>query len=956
MVLLIKNFCAKNSRLHLFPAGEICLILIGIMISPFFGKNLLFSQDSNDFFELRIRPLLAKKCYSCHSEIISSGLRLDSRDGLIRGGTLGPAIVPGKPEKSLLIQVVDHSHQRLRMPLGEKLKDNEIVDLTHWIKIGAPWPENFISSVSSNKTNQEFTISENDKNYWAFQPVQLPQLPKIENKNWPQSPIDYFILAPLEKLDLNPSQPAANRELIRRITFDLIGLPPTPSEIDVYLNDKSPQAWTKLVDRLLGSPHYGERWGRHWLDVARYAEDDIFGPEGNSEYLNAWRYRDWVIGTFNDDMPFDLFVKSQIAGDLLQTENREKLLAGTGFLGLGIWYYNVLEPPQARADERFDRIDAITRGFLGLTVGCARCHDHKYDPIAFEDYWALDGIMASTIYKEYPLSPPEVVETYKKHEKNVKGMESSIKDFLNQQSIQLSEMLAWKTSRYLIATWKLLKNPNLSFSTLAQSEEIDQELLEGWFKYLTSYEKQHPYLKEWDKLRTEGGSLERVQTIAADFQSLALTIFSEKKIQDEKNKIILESNKPKKNPNVAYLPNGFLPEEGCGICEVAIEPIDREKYILWLDLFGNTDLTNSFMKEEFGLFRLQGKNLERFLEGEWKIYLDTLRSQLDDLKKSEPPKYAYIHGMTDSPRPQDSQVHVRGNPYDLGVKTPRQFLTVLTKEKPKPFKNGSGRLQLAESIANQSLTARVIVNRIWQHHFGQGIVQTPSNFGRLGESPSHPELLEYLTHHFIQHNYSIKALHREILQSATYQQSSQNSAAHHAKDPENRWLWRTNRRRLDAESLRDSILSVSGRMNSSIGGASVNLSKDESRRTVYGQVKRSKVANVLTLFDFPDPSLSSQQRLVTNIPSQRLFFLNSDLVWNQAGVLAKSLNLDEKPIGSQTVNEVYQLMFGRKPSSSEITLAMNFMNPNNLYSKHQLIALQQYLQILMSSNEFFFID
>ena len=956
MFLFIKNFPTKTSRLHPFLARKVCQILVGIMMIPFFGETPLLSQDSNDFFEVRIRPLLINKCYSCHSEVISSGLRLDSRDGLIQGGTLGPAIVPGKPEKSLLIQVIDHSHQRLRMPLGEKLKDHEILDLTHWIKIGAPWPENPISSISSNENNQTFTISENDKNYWAFQPVQLPQLPKIEDKEWPQSSIDYFILAQLESVNLNPSQPATKRELIRRITFNLIGLPPTPSEIEVFLNDKSPQAWTKLVDRLLSSPHYGERWGRHWLDVARYAEDDIFGPEGNSEYLNAWRYRDWVIEAFNNDMPFDLFVKSQIAGDLLQTKNREKLLAGTGFLGLGIWYYNVLEPPQARADERFDRIDAITRGFLGLTVGCARCHDHKYDPIAFEDYWALDGIMASTIYKEYPLSSPEVVEAYKEHKEKVKGMESSIKDFLNQQSIQLSEMLAWKTSRYLIATWKILNNPNLSFSALAQSEEIDQELLEGWFKYLTSDERLHPYLKKWDKLRTEGGSLEQVQTIAADFQSLALTIFSEKKIQDEKNKIILESNKPKKNLNVAYLPNGFLPEEGCGICEISIEPIDREKYILWLDLFGNTDLTNSFMKEEYGLFRLQGKKLERFLEGEWKIYLDTLRSQLESLKKSEPPKYLYTHGMTDSPRPHDSQVHIRGNPYVLGAKTPRKFLTVLTKEKPKPFKIGSGRLQLAESIANQPLTARVIVNRVWQHHFGQGIVRTASNFGRLGELPSHPKLLEYLTHQFVQHNYSIKALHREILHSATYQQSSQHSAVHHAKDPENRWLWRTNRRRLDAESLRDSILSVSGRMNSSIGGTSVNLSKDESRRTVYGQVKRSKVANILTLFDFPDPSLSSQQRLVTNIPSQRLFFLNSDLVWNQAGILAKSFSLDGKPIGSQTVDSVYQLMFGRKPSSNEITLAMNFINANNHQSNDQSVVLQQYLQTLMSSNEFFFID
>ncbi len=822
--------------------------------------------------------------------------------------------------------------------------------------MGAPWPKT-PTNAPPKPTGQEFTITPKDRDYWAFLPVQRPALPTVRNTQWPRNAIDPFILARLEKAGLSPSKPATKRELIRRLSFDLIGLPPTPAEVDVFLQDHSPQAWTKLVDRLLESPHYGERWGRFWLDVARYAEDDLYGPAGNSEYRNAWRYRDWVIQALNHDMPFNLFVKAQIAGDLLQPEGRERLIPGTGFLSLGVWYYNAVQPSQARADERFDRIDAISRGFLGLTVGCARCHDHKYDPIAFKDYWALDGIMASTVYREYPLAPPETVKVYRAHQEKVKTSEASIKDFLDKQSVQLSEMLAWKTSRYLVATWKLLQNPELRRAELAQAEEIDPELLEGWFGYLTAEERRHPYLQAWDDLRARGGTLEEARQVAEDFQALSLAIFAEKKAADEKNHIILEANKPKVDPATAlYLPNGFRADDFCYVCELTLEPIAREKYILWLDLFGATDLTNSFMKEEFGLFRLQGDKLESYLEGEWKVYLKTLRTRLEALKKNSPPEYAYFHGMTDSPRPDDSRVHVRGNPYDLGEKTPRRFLTVLSRGEPQPFDRGSGRLQLAEAIASHPLTARVMVNRIWQNHFGQGIVRTPSNFGRLGAPPTHPELLEYLTDRFIRNHYSIKALHREILLSATYRQSSRHSQVHASKDPENRLLWRANRRRLDAESLRDSILAIAGTLSPRVGGASVDLSKDESRRSVYGQVKRSKLDNMLVLFDFPDPSLSSQQRAVTNVPSQKLFFLNSDLVWNQAGILADRVNKRGSPVDDQTINQAYRLIFGREVSAEESKLAMNFMNDGHAHDGQPSNTLQQYLQTLLSSNEFLFVD
>ena len=914
------------------------------------------AAESDDFFELRIRPLLVEKCYSCHSETASSGLKVNSRQALIQGGTLGPAIVPGKPAESLLVQAVDHTHSRLRMPLGEKLRQQQIADLIRWVEMGAPWPRSPVEAAPISN-DREFAITEKDRQYWAFLPVRRPALPGVRDTRWARTAIDRFILARLENTGLKPSPQAGRRELIRRLSYNLTGLPPTPEEVDAFLRDRSPQAWSRLVDRLLESPHYGERWGRYWLDVARYAEDDLYGPAGNSQYSNAWRYRDWVIQAFNRDMPYDLFVKAQIAGDLLQRDDREELLAGTGYLSLGVWYYGAVQAPQARADERFDRIDAVTRGFLGLTVGCARCHDHKYDPIAFDDYWALDGIMASTVYREYPLAPEETVKAYKEHSRKVKDLEDSIKEFLDKQSVQLSEMLAWKTSRYLLATWKSLQDQDLSRAQLARAEEIDPELLEAWFAYLTSEDKQHPYLQAWDKLRARGGTLEEATRIAEEFQALALAIFAEKKEADEKNHIILESNKPKVDPETAvYLPNGFLVEDICHICELTLEPIPREKYILWLDLFGATDLTNSFMKEDYGLFRLQDEKLESTLEGEWKTYLTTLRSRLDRLKSSSPPAYAYIHGMADSPRPGDSRIHVRGNPYDLGDTTPRRFLTVLGNGRPQPLNQGSGRLQLAEAIAGHPLSARVMVNRIWQNHFGQGIVRTPGNFGRLGSPPTHPELLEYLTHRFIQGNYSVKTLHREILLSATYRQSSRHSEAAAAQDPENRLLWRANRRRLDAEALRDSILAIAGTLNPNLGGASVDLSKDARRRSVYGQVNRSKLDGMLALFDFPDPSLSSQQRAVTNVPSQKLFFLNSKLVWDQAGILAERVQGRGGSLDGRAVDRVYQLIFGRQATREERQLALNFMDSIEARNNPPTDPLRQYLQTLLSSNEFLFVD
>ena len=803
-------------------------------------------------------------------------------------------------------------------------------------------------------------ITTEDKNYWAFQPLSAPPLPTTQDHNWSKQTIDRFVLARLEAAGLKPVAEASPRELIRRVSIGLTGLPPAPTNVDAFLADSSPDAFAKVVARLLDSPHYGERWGRYWLDVARYAEEDVSGPPGVNEYRNAWRYRDWVAQAFNDDMPYDLFVKAQIAGDLMTdgiTDSDGHWVAGTGFLSLGIWYYSAANPAKSRADERFDRIDVLSRGFFGLTVGCARCHDHKYDPISVADYYALDGIMASTVYRQYPLAPAATVKAYNEHNTETKKLEVGLRAKLDAHSVRLSGRLAHDTARYLMASERILRHPAGDTSKVAQEAGLDQELLESWVAYLTATEKRHPYLQTWDALLSRGAARMQLQRAADEFQSLALAVFAEKSALDKKNDEILEEGRKKREAateDLVQLPNGFLAGGGCDSCDTVLMPFDRTKYILWLDLFGQTDLTNSFNMPDYGLFRLRGATLERFLPTDERREFDVVRKTISKLKSTSPPEYPYLHTMGEATHPRDGRIHLSGNPYRLGAETPRRFLTVLSSNEPQRFTDGSGRLQLAKAIAAHPLTARVIVNRVWQHHFGRGIVSTPSNFGKLGSPPSHPDLLEYLASQFVRSGYSLKALHREILLSSTYQLSSRDEEVTSEalkKDPDNLLLWRAHRRRLDAESLRDSLLLVSERLDRAIGGPSVQLTNSERRRTLYARISRSKLHRLLTLFDFPEPTLTAARRNSTNVPLQRLFFLNSDFVWEQAVALAK--RFDNRPVDGETLQSVYRALFQRRASSAEIEVGLAFLRE---HASSDVTVLQRYLQVLLSSNEFLYVD
>ncbi len=926
------------------------LTLLGLLVP---GFSLAQGTDPAEFFETRVRPVFVNNCFACHTASQLGGLRLDSKANLLKGGKSGPAIVPGKPEESLLVRAITHVDSKLKMPMGGKLKDAEIADIKKWVQMGAPWPE---AAVASPVAAGASPIDSKRRQFWSFLPLRKPDVPPVKDSRWPKTSIDHFILSKLEQRGLTPDGPAEKQTLLRRATFDLTGLPPTPDELSTFLQDTSTEAFAKVVDRLLASPQYGVRWARYWLDVARYGEDDFRGSvvPPKPAYPNAWRYRDWVINAFNQDMPFQQFVKAQIAGDLMEGP-KEKLLPGLGFLGLGPWYYDTADPRDGRANERNDRVDAVTRGFLGLTVACARCHDHKYDPITNRDYYALAGVFGGTEYQEISLAPENVVAEYKRHQKRIKDKETEVKEFLKTQNRELGEILAHDTSAYLTATWRILGPEKSNAQKVAEEARLDRETLDKWAKYLANPQQDHPYLAAWGRLLAGKESSESLARIADEFQSLVLATLAEKKEVDADNDVLMAQHNPeKKKFGIAdesrLLPNRFTTvADYCSGCDVALKNIARDKFVLWRDLFAPKRLlADNVTWTEDGVYYFPEGKLERFLSGPWKKHLDSMRAQQAALKKTAPAPYPYLHVVQDLPHPVNLKLHLRGSPYNLGDEVPRRFLEVLSNPEPVPFKQGSGRLELAEAIAAHPLAARVIANRVWAAHFGGGIVATQSNFGQIGEKPTHPELLEYLASRLLETNGSVKTLHREIMLSATYQLDSEKSDRNLSGDPENRLYWRANRRRLDIEALRDSLLFVSGSLDAKVGGPSSELTEENTRRTIYGKISRVKTNQLLALFDFPDPSATSERRNITNVPLQRLFFMNSDLIARQADGLAARLISAEKDDAAR-IKKAYPLLYAREASEREVQLGLEFLRAG-------ASAWPEYAQALLSSNEFLFVN
>jgi len=934
-------------------------VVVVILASiPLLGYQLP-SSVSSDFFENNVRPVLANNCYACHTNSELGGLRVDSRDALLKGGKSGPALAPGDPGKSLLIQAVEQTGE-LKMPKGGKLKPAEIQALSEWVKMGAPWPD--AAKITAAPKPAGKVITDQQRAFWSFRPLKSPAIPQIKTASWAKTDLDRFVLAKLEAEGLKPVASADRRTLIRRATLDLIGLPPTPEEIDAFVNDKSPHALETVVDRLLASPQYGERWGRHWLDVARYAEDDVRGLDpkdrGYMPFSGAYVYRDWVIKAFNDDMPYDLFVKAQIAGDLL--EDKPRTIAGTALLGQGPWWWDQAEPVQGRADERNERIDMVTRGLLGLTVACARCHDHKYDPILQKDYYALAGVFLNTTYKEYQSASDAETGVWLQARKKVDDREEVLEEFLSQSSKQYAEILANKTAKYMIAAWQVTGEPKKKPAEAANEQKVDPEILERWIKFLGRPQKHYPYLHDWQDMIKTGGTLEQATFLAEDFQNLTLALLAEAKALKEENDIIKAKADVRKKPRRDSYPNEFdTKDQFCPGCDLELKTMPRERAALYLDIFVADQDSESDTRPDPGLLSLRDWSLERHFSPEVVEYVAGLRSEIEVLKKALPP-YPYLHGVSETKAIEHMHVNVRGNANVLGDEVPQRFLTVLSPGDPQPFSKGSGRLELADDIAASPLAARVIVNRVWKWHFGTGIIDTASNFGQMGERPTNPELLEYLAQSFVSQGMSIKKLHREIMLSSVYQLSTEASPANSEKDPANRLYWRANRRRLDAEAIRDSILFASGTLDlKKAGGPSTDFSDDNDRRTVYAKVSRYRLDNFLQVFDFPNPSFTAEQRFSTNVPLQRLFFMNSTFVYRQAESFAKRVY--DQGNDEARIRKAYLLLYGRAPADAEMKAGIEFLlahpdAPGSEIAGQPSTGWKEYARVLLSSNEFEFVN
>ena len=751
---------------------------------PLWVPVIVFANEPTptqlDFFENKIRPVLAQHCYNCHStqsKKLKAELYLDNREQALIGGESGPSILPGKADSSLLYRAVLYKEESLEMPPKRKLPDAVIADFKKWIDMGAPWPKSNEPQIVKND-GIDFEKFRNE--HWSLKPIVNPVPPEVVNTAWPKNSIDQFVLARLEAGKMKPAQEADRRTLIRRAYFGLVGLPPSPESVAAFVGGDI--SWDHVIEELLASPQYGERWARHWMDVARYS-DGLGGFLDNRGLPNAWQYRDFVVNAFNADVPFDQFVRWQIAGELTP-EAPLSARAGTGFFAVGPTYNgdggDAEASAAARAETLSDRVDTFSRAFLGLTVACARCHDHKFDPVSIKDYYAIAGVFNNTSIADKPLAPDMVVKAYDDHQNKIKSFEKQIK--------QLND-----------------------------------------------------------------------------------------KIKKEKREITEEEKKKR---------------------------------------------------------------------DEW-------AKNRDELRKSLPPKYAIAHGLRENGS-NNMHVAIRGDLRKKGEEVPRRFLEVISRD--KTFNKKSGLLQLAESVVarDNPLTSRVFVNRVWQWHFGRAIVRTPSNFGIIGDKPTHPLLLDWLAKNFMDNGWSIKDLHRLIMKSSTYRMSSEYNAANFDRDGDNRMIWRMNPRRVEVESWRDSLLSATAELDLKIGGAPINQILESPRRSVYATISRNgdRISSdpFFRLFDFPAPRSTAAKRTTSTVPQQYLFIMNSPFFQKRAEALVSRL-IRESETNEDRINRAYQLLYNRLPSDGERETGLEFLSKVDFEP-----GWQQYAQALLGSEEFRYIE
>jgi hypothetical protein len=841
------------------------------------------NSPNAEFFEKEIRPVLADKCYGCHSSKLKTpmgGLVLDTKAGMKAGGNSGAVIVPGDPKASRLLTALRYTETDLRMPPTGKLPDTKIAAFETWIAAGAVDPREDAAAAPAVSTAKKGMDIETGRKWWSFQPVNPVPAPKIHNasfaKQWTKEKIDWFILAKLEEKKLRPSPAADRMTLIERATLDLTGLRPTYEEVQAFVADKSPEAYPKLIDRLLASPHYGERWGRYWLDVARYGEDNPTSEATNPAYPFAWRYRDWVIDAVNRDVPYDRFVKFQLAADQLPGTSHSDL-AALGYLGAAPVYHTDLRLSKdvietLYTDNWDERVDAVSRGIMGLTVGCARCHDHKFDPILSKDYYAMAGVFASTVAAPRPTAEvdPETENKFMAASQRIFFL-SYLANLMNNEPGTKPEEAAAKAVQFT----KQMEEVRDSMAFLKDSHR------EMW-DFLNNAAKA-PRIKPPDKAT----------------------------VQAEVKAEVKPEVKPTTPPAASAIP--FAPIVPPAPPKYAAADVQQRRR-------RNPASDLPFTQSVFDA-------------GVWIDGSDADLTTID-IKP----------GVA-----RDMNILPHANVATPGPVEPRHFLTVLSKG-DSTFQHGSGRLDLANRIFSDAspLVARVIVNRVWAWHFGQPLVATLSDFGVQGEKPTHPELLDDLAARFIANGWSLKWLHREIMLSAAYRQASHPRAEGEAADPTNKLLWRMNPRRLDVEAYRDTLLEVTGALDTSPKTLSDDIESSENYgRTVYGRVSRGRLDTVLALYDFPDPTMTAPQRELTTSPLQQLFVMNSPFMKDRSQDLVDAVQKDAD--NAAKVRDMYRRVLDRDPSPKELDLALSYLGSGDT-SK----TLAQYAQALLATNEVIF--
>ncbi len=897
-------------------------------------------------FEQKVRPLLAKRCFKCHGAEKQQGeVRLDQRAGLFGEAEL---VTPGKPEQSRLIEVIQYTENDVQMPPQGKLPAEEIEVLTRWIRAGAFWPpeqtnaqdpENG-STVPSQKSTDPAKAA---AGHWAYQVVQRPEIPPGKTSLVTRNPIDRFVQSRLEEQGLSLSQIADRRTLIRRLAFDLWGVPPRFDDVERFVQDKRPDAYERLVDQMLASPLYGQRWARHWLDVARYADTKGYVFNEDRRYPYSYTYRDYVINALNKDTPYDDFLREQLSADLLGLEDNDPRLAALGFLTVGPRMLN------NKHDIIDDRIDVICRGLLGMTVGCARCHDHKYDPVTMADYYSLYGVFAST---EEPDTLPvigEIEQTpeYLAYLEELNKRQAAIDAYRQKTREELLTLAKNHAGDYLQAVVRLAGKLAPGEKPVFEHGNPRDKLTQYWATFIAQRIKRHdPVFVPWGAfaaLPRESFASQAAALIEKYQQGPDPSANVNRRVWEA-----LQANPPQSLLDVAQLYRDLFKQieqqlaaaRKTGAPETLTDPDDEQ---LRRVLYGPGSITDLPAGQESRIFERDHRNELRRL---------TKQLQAWQVESSGAPARAMV--LRDRKQPVEPVVFRRGDPAKRGDHVPRRFLKVFSHIQAEPFQQGSGRKELAECIVSKDnpLTARVIVNRVWAWHFGSGLVSTTSDFGTRVAPPTHQALLDWLAWTFMHEDqWSLKRLHRRILLSRTYRQASTFQPDAAAIDPENRLYWRKNRLRLEFEPFRDAMLAVAGRLDLRLGGRGVDIEKqlDATRRSVYAMIDRNNFSPLLRTFDFPNPDGTSPGRPNTTVPQQALYTMNSPFVRRMAEQLAQRKEITASGGTDLQVQAMYRIVFARDPQPEELQLAADYLaSPEG--------TLTRLAQALLMSNEFLFVD